>query len=305
MNISVILCTFNRARDLSRALDSLAASVLPSSCEWEVLVVDNNSTDDTKNVVDAYCKEHPGRFRYVFEPTPGKSYALNRGIRESHGELLAFLDDDVRVEPEWLRNLTSPLSDPRWAGVGGRILPEDGFQKPSWLSTDKAYALAPLAVFDPEIPAGKMNDTPFGANMAFPRRAFEKYGNFRCDLGPQPGGAPQKSEDSEFGHRVLKSGESMRYEPSAVVYHIVPPNRLKKKYFLDWWFDKARADVLAFGVPVRWAIAGIPAVMFRRIIVWTARWIFGITPASRFSAKCTVWSLAGSMSECYRQAKRS
>ena len=105
MKITVILCTYNRCQSLVRALDSLAASILSETIEWEVLVVDNNSSDQTKAIVEDFCRQYPGRFRYLFEPQQGKSYALNAGIREARGDILAFVDDDVTVEPMWLQNL--------------------------------------------------------------------------------------------------------------------------------------------------------------------------------------------------------
>ena len=76
--------------------------------------------DSTREVVEDFSRRHPGMFRHVFEPQPGKSFALNRGIGEARGNVLAFLDDDVTVEPTWLHNLTAPLKDKQWAGVGGR-----------------------------------------------------------------------------------------------------------------------------------------------------------------------------------------
>src|SRR5579864_7055808 len=118
MNITVILCTFNRCRSLEQTLGSIAHSVVPDSIEWEVLVVDNNSNDQTRDVVKGFSDQHPGRFRYIFESTPGKSHALNAGIRESRSEVLAFVDDDVTVESTWLYNLTAVLKDDTWAGTG-------------------------------------------------------------------------------------------------------------------------------------------------------------------------------------------
>ena len=76
------------------------------------------------NVVDEYCTEFPGRFRYLFESQPGKSHALNSGIEAARGQLLAFMDDDVIVEPMWLQNLTTRFHDRKWAGFGRRILPQ-------------------------------------------------------------------------------------------------------------------------------------------------------------------------------------
>src|SRR5690242_5620823 len=102
MNISVILCTFNRYSHLDIALNSIAASDVPENVEWEILVVDNNSTDRTREVVYNLMNRFPERIRYFFEPHPGKSYALNTGIRQAAGEILVFTDDDVIVEPAWL-----------------------------------------------------------------------------------------------------------------------------------------------------------------------------------------------------------
>ena len=103
MNITVILCTFNRSQSLVRALGSVVLSRLPEAVTWEVLVVDNNSCDQTREVVADFCARYPGRFRYVFESEPGKSNALNRGVAEAHGDVLAFMDDDVIVDPSGCR----------------------------------------------------------------------------------------------------------------------------------------------------------------------------------------------------------
>jgi len=121
MKITVILCTFNRCQLLVNALESVARSTLPDSVDWEVLVVDNNSSDRTSQVVKSFSQRYPGRFRYLFELRAGKSRALNAGIQEARGNVLAFIDDDVVVEPTWLHNLTVNLNNGEWAGAGGRI----------------------------------------------------------------------------------------------------------------------------------------------------------------------------------------
>src|SRR5712692_10838040 len=117
MKISVIVCTFNRCATLAKALESLAASTLERSVDWEVLVVDNNSSDQTREVVEHFRNHDPSRFTYLFEPQPGKSHALNAAIRHAKGEILAFMDDDVTVEPNWLQNLTAALHTGEWAGA--------------------------------------------------------------------------------------------------------------------------------------------------------------------------------------------
>lgn len=304
MKITVILCTYNRCEKLAKALESISASILPSEVAWEVLVVDNNSRDHTREVAEKFCSQFPGRFRYLFEPQQGKSHALNTGIREARGRVLAFTDDDVVVEPTWLQNLSAALDDGKWVGIGGRVLPERTFSPPRWIPVGDRYALAPLAVFAPGIEAGPLSEAPFGANMAFQKRLFEKYGDFRTDLGPRPG-SEIRSEDTEFGDRLLAAGELLFYQPSAIVYHSVPQERVQKKYFLAWWFDKARADIRASRIPAdaKWFVAGVPLYLFRRLAAWTLRWLVASRPAERFSCKLKVWGVAGTILECFLQSR--
>src|ERR1700681_3481669 len=111
MKITVILCTYNLWGSFAKALESVAEQTFSKSVEWEVLVVDNNSRDQTREVVEEFNRRHPGRFRYLLEKRSGKSYALNAGISEARGDILAFMDDDVTVEPTWLQNLTAALGN--------------------------------------------------------------------------------------------------------------------------------------------------------------------------------------------------
>lgn len=305
MKISVILCTFNRCQSLATALGSIVASTVPPLTEWEVLVVDNNSNDQTRDVVEEFRRLYPGRFRYLFESRPGKSFALNSGIREALGDVLVFVDDDVTVDRMWLQALTGGLFDGGWAGAGGRVLPQWTVPVPVWLPRDERYSLAPLAMFDLGPDGGPLTEPPFGTNMAFQRIMFEKFGDFRTDLGPRPG-SEIRSEDTEFGRRLLSAGERLRYEPSAIVYHPVPPHRTQKRYFLKWWHAKARADIREFGIPrdTRFFLAGIPLYLFRRLAVWTLRWTTAYSARKRFSCKLKVWGVAGQIIECY-QTRRS
>ena len=305
MNISVILCTYNRCQTLEKALASVAASTPPESIQWEVLVVDNNSPDGTRDVAESFCHRYPGRFRYLFELHQGKSYALNTGIREARGDVLAFMDDDVTVESSWLQNLTADLYSGDWAGAGGRILPRWPCAPPSWLPEKEWYGMAPLVMFDRGTKAGPLTDPPFGTNMAFHRRVFEKYGTFRTDLGPGLNGKIRNNEDTEFGRRLLEAGERLRYEPTAVVHHSVPPNRLRKDYFLTWWFNKGRSDIRVNGLAAdtKWFVSGIPLYLFRRLAVGTLRWMVTRDPSRRFSRRLAVWLLAGTMVESYHRSR--
>lgn len=301
MNISVILCTFNRCCLLPAALESVAASSVPPGIKWEVLVVDNNSTDETREVVEAFSRRHPGRFRYLFEPHPGKSYALNAGIASATGDALAFMDDDVTVVPEWLWSLVAPLTEGGFAGTGGRIKPRWATTElPNWLPNEGWSATGPLVSFDRGDEGHPLEESPFGTNMAYLRRAFEQYGGFRVDLGPCPYNEI-RNEDSEFARRLLRAGERLYYVPSAVVYHPVTEDRLTKKYFLTWWFDKGRSQIRESGVPQDegWLIRGIPLIMFRRLARWTVQWSITLNPRRRFECKLRAWTSLGIISECH------
>jgi glucosyl-dolichyl phosphate glucuronosyltransferase len=304
MQVTVILCTFNRCESLANALKSVAGSRMPESTAWEVIVVDNNSSDDTPRVVKEFQRRFPQRFRYIFEAKPGKSNALNRGIRETDARVLAFMDDDVQVDPDWLQLLTGVFRDERYVGAGGRILPERGFVPPGWLASLERYSLAPLAMFDLGCDPGELKEAPFGTNMAFRREVFARYGDFRRDLGPQPG-SEIRSEDTEFGMRVLRAGERLWYEPSAVVYHAVPRHRVTQTYFLKWWYGKGRGDVRESGSEMdgHFSLSGVPVVLVRRLAVWTARWAFALAPARRFDCKTKMWWLAGKIREHFAQSR--
>ncbi len=284
MDITIVLCTYNRCGFLATALSSAVASVLPESVEWEILVVDNNSKDATREVVAGFCKQYPSRIRYLFEPKQGKSNALNTGIQEARGHILAFMDDDVRVER-----------------AGGRVVPEWLRPAPRWLSPEAWYAAGPLVQFDLGSKAGELFEPPFGTNMAFRKSIFEKCGDFLPELGPRPG-SEIRNEDTEFGARVLAAGERLRYEPSAIVHHPVPENRIDKRFFLAWWYHKGGASIRQFGVRpgTKYYVAGVPLYLFRNLLVWALRWMLAFSSTQRFSNKLNVWTKVGEILECYR-----
>ncbi len=308
MDITVILCTYNRCSSLGKALESVAASKLPRSIRWEVLVVDNNSRDRTREVVEDFSRRYPGRFRYLFEPQSGKSHALNAGIREATGDILAFMDDDVVVDAAWLQNLTAELRTGQWIGAGGRILPPPDFIPPSWLPLDGSYAMTGiLAFFDLGPNPGVLTLPPVGTNMAFRKTVFEKHGGFHTGLGPRPG-SEIRGEDTEFGQRLFDRGERLRWEPSAVVYHPVPEARLNKRYFLKWRFDFGRGLVLE--MPDRPPVCGISRSYFSlakttyKLAIRAVRWLCTWNSSKRFYLKTFVWMYAGAAAEFYQRGRR-
>ena len=313
MNITVILCTYNRSQILAQALESVVGSKLPESTAWEVLVVDNNSSDTTRAVVEDFCRRYPGRFRYLFEAHPGKSYALNAGVRAARGEVLAFTDDDVTVEASWLQNLTAVLDGEEWAGAGGRTRPARAFSPPRWMALEGPYSLGGVlaALFDLGDKPCQLDRAPYGANMAFRKKMFENYGGFRLDLGPSPTrDIPRPNEDAEFGRRLMAAGERLRYEPAAVVYHPIPEARIEKEYFLNWWFDYGRALVREagkraeiFGIPRHYL--SIPKMIVALLAPRTLRWMVALDPPKRLFNKCWVWMTAGEIVETYHRARAS
>jgi glycosyltransferase involved in cell wall biosynthesis len=305
MRITVVLCTYNRVRSLATALESIATQTVPQSVGWEILVVDNNSSDETRQVVEDFQRRYPKRIRYLFEPQQGLSYARNAGIRDSRSDILAFIDDDETASTDWLQNLTANLLGGEWAGAGGRVLPQWNGSRPRWLSAKGSFALGPLAVFDPGLEAGLMTVPPVGANMAFRKEAFDKYGEFRTDLG-RAGKNLLSNEDIELGRRLMNAGERLRYEPLAVTYHPVEETRARREYFLAWWFNKGRSDVLESGIQSsRKHVLGIPLRLFRDFVVETVRWIASFDPSQRFVSKLKVWCYAGQAFESYAQALRA
>jgi glycosyltransferase involved in cell wall biosynthesis len=305
MKITVILCTYNRCRSLANALGSLAASEVPESVTWEVLVVDNNSKDRTREVTEEFCRRYPDRFRYLFEPRQGKSYALNAAILEARGHILAFTDDDVLVAPTWLQNVTAPLDSGEWAGVGGRILIARELVCPNWLTFEGEYNQGGvLALFDLDGSAREISKPPYGANMSFRKEMFQKHGTFRTDLG-RCAESLLSNEDTEFGRRLVESGEHLWYEPSAVVYHAVAENRLKKSYFLKFWYDYGRSQSREYSnrsdvwrIP-RWCFSA-PLMLFNVLPARVRIWMFSRDPKRRFFFKCVVWRTWGEIVELPR-----
>lgn len=306
LDITVILCTYNRCTDLAGVLETIARSEIANSIAWEVLVVDNNSTDQTCEIVEQFCQKYPGLFHYLFEPTPGKSYALNAGVAKARGRVLAFVDDDVSVEPSWLQNLTKELlREPSWAGSGGRTLAAEKFTLPPWLPPGSLPIVYPH--FDLGDQPTRMSCAPYGSNMAFQKHMFGRYGGFRTDLGPSPkSDIPRPNEDTEFGRRLLAAGERLRYEPSAVVYHPVPKARITKEYFLSWWFDYGRALIRERGD--RPDVYGIPwdyLSLVSRFAQISAHTLIGSVlrgSSKRFAHKCEVWKNKGQIAELRRRS---
>ncbi|MCU1384083.1 MAG: glycosyl transferase family 2, partial [Acidobacteria bacterium] len=179
-DLTVLICTWNRAALLGETLDSIARVTAPDGLHWDVLVVDNNSTDATAALVRSRSADFPVALRYAFEPRQGKSCAMNTGLHASHAPLIAFADDDINVSPEWLAAIAGAFRDhPDMAYLGGRVDPIWEAPCPSWFpSTGKTLwgTLAILDYGDEPFVFEERRKIPLGANFAIRRSLCERIG---------------------------------------------------------------------------------------------------------------------------------
>jgi glucosyl-dolichyl phosphate glucuronosyltransferase len=246
LSATVLICTYNRAELLRETLATLRR--VRSRRRWDILVVDNNSTDHTRQVVEQRTEDMPAPLHYIFEPRQGKSYALNNGISLSQGEIIVFTDDDVRVGPGWLDAACEALdADPSIEYTGGPVRPLWGAPPPQWIDRDRGDLWGTLAILDyghePFIFEDRKR-VPLGVNMAVRRTMIERIGGFHPDLGRR-GRSLLGQEQAEFFSRGRLAGAQGLYIPAMEVHHYVPESRLTKQYFRRWWFWKgvARAKV--------------------------------------------------------------
>lgn len=231
--LTVVVSTYNRADRLPRALEALLEQT--DDVPYEIIVVDNNSTDSTGYVVNAIAASARGRLRYAFEPRQGLSYGRNTGVELSAAPLVAFTDDDVRVAPDWVRELKRTFDEhPEVDYVGGPVLPNWLEPPPRWLT--QAH-WSPLALQDygpTAIVTGRERGMCLvGANLAFRRSVFERVGSFSLELGRIKDGIGS-TEDHDMQLRVWRAGMRGLYDPSPVVIADVTPDRMQKAYHHRW-----------------------------------------------------------------------
>lgn len=210
MKVSVVVCTYNRASKLPDCLRSLLAMTVPEEVSWELVCVDNNSTDNTKRVIEDLARQSNIPIRYVFEKHQGSSHAKNAGLKLAVGEIIAITDDDCIVDPEWLATIWKEFqADPTLDVVGGRVelYNKDDMQISVRTSRERAdFSLAEL--FNTMIP---------GANVAFRRRVIAEVGLFDPDFGA--GARIPSAEDSDFVYKTHKANFKIVYSPDILIYH--------------------------------------------------------------------------------------
>jgi hypothetical protein len=289
IHATVLIATYNRAALLDRTLGSLRRLRMAPHRRWELIVVDNNSSDDTRLVVERHSRDFPVPLRYLLETRQGRSSALNAGIAAARGAVIAMTDDDVIVDEGWLEAactaLLEPIS-PEIAYAGGPVRPLWEAAPPAWLDVRRGDLWGTIAIQDhggEPFVYERQKKVPLGANMAATRELFARIGAFRADLGRTSGARVLGQEVPELLARARAAGCHGAYVPAMQVEHHVPAARLTRGYFRRWWFGKgvsrARLEesrpVTELGVDLRHTphILGVPRYMYRNAVQDLAGWV--------------------------------
>ncbi|MEN3339132.1 MAG: glucosyl-dolichyl phosphate glucuronosyltransferase [Acidobacteriota bacterium] len=316
---SVVIATYKRAADLRETLASLAG--LQPDGPWEVIVVDNNSPDDTRAVVEAAAPSFPVDLRYLFEREQGRSPALNAGIRAARGAIIATTDDDVRVPADWLNTAARGLERLQCDYVGGRVLPIWGAPRPAWIPNHGGKQWAVIALLDyGSEPMEFGARVPLGVNMAFRREAFERAGLFDPNTG-RKAGTLLGQEVREWCIRARQAGVRGFYIPEMALEHIIPADRLCKRYFRRWFFwrgisrallyERAGLDmeapeqkILDFSkVP---HLGGVPRYLYRKAVSHLLGWFVAAmrrNAVASFDHEVWIWFFAGIVKQRWRDSR--
>jgi glycosyltransferase involved in cell wall biosynthesis len=323
LDATVLICTYNRADRLGETLDSLARSRVDAAraLRWNVIVVDNNSQDATRAVVESRMSTYPVELLYLFEPRQGKSNALNTGLAATHAAIVVFTDDDVRVDEGWLEASCRPmLEDATIDYTGGPVIPIWERPRPAWLDEGRSDLWGTLAILDygpePFLFEAKQR-VPLGANMAVRRTLIDRIGGFDPKLG-RTGDSLLGQEQAEFFCRSRAIGARGAYVPEMSLHHHVPAKRLTRAYFRRWWFWKGiskrrleqRHPITELGVDLSRVprVAGVPRFMFGSAIRDGVGWLAAVlagNPANRMRHEMMLCYFAGYARGCLSAAPPS
>ena len=230
--ISVIICTYNREKYIYNVLKSLALGTLEHQA-YEIVLVDNNCTDNTRGEVDHFCNVFPQvTLRYFVETNQGLSHARNRGIRESKGDILVYVDDDATVNPDYLKTYADWFAaHPETDAAGGPIIPhyETGAE-PKWMTYFIKRLLTGYLYFGDKAKPFPGQNYPGGGNAAYRSRVFEKVGLYNVELG-RNGDSLGGGEEKDIFDKMKREGMQFVYLPQAILYHSIPGYKLEADYF--------------------------------------------------------------------------
>jgi len=232
--LSVIIPTRNRANLLNKALTSLVNQTYPQQ-NFEVIVIDNGSTDNTKEIVESYIQLIP-QIHYIFEPEPGLHRGRHAGLNAASGDILVYGDDDIEAFPTWLEGIAESFSDPSVALVGGNNLPryeskppewvEQLWQKTPWGITNPHYSLIDFGQEGREISPYYV----YGCNFSIRKKTLAEIGGFHPDSMPEHLLKYRGDGETAVSNTILKRGFRTQFNPKASVYHYVSNQRMKFSY---------------------------------------------------------------------------
>ena len=306
MDASILICTYNRATSLGRTLASLTRMTRRPDIAFEVVAVDNNSSDATQKVLASHAGGVPLVVRR--EPRPGKSHALNSGLDHCRGEVVLLTDDDVIVRPDWLCVTVDAFRTWRCDAVFGRVLPRWPGRVPHWYSQRLAPALALLDYGDRSFQLQDTGQGFFGANAAIRRTAIEAVGRWSTVLN-RVGQGLAMGEDSAICQRLVEEQFSVRYEPDSVVYHDVGPNRMTKTYFRRWFRAHGQSSVIRNSEwqRARKYIAGVPSYLLRMAVEMAWQTLcnrLSGSAADAFATEMGLQRVLGAMGEFHRRREQ-
>lgn len=303
MQLTVIVCTYNRAAILPRCLGGLARQQDVDGFDWEVLVVDNNSTDSTRATVASLADALPIRIRYTFEPQQGLNHARNRGAQESQATYFGYIDDDIEASPHWLSALHGALTTNDADAVGGRIHLDPAIELPRWIQPELFGFLGHQDFGEEPFQMDGVRRYPYGGNMFFHRRVIDRIGLFNPRLGRRGSGRKRgelfKGAETDYFERLAAHGGArIFYEPRAIVYHQVQPFQLTKKYFRTIHYNAGYQRALHDGQTFRRTLLGIPLFLFpqlgRSAMSYLGR-VIAEGPDLAFRQQMTVGHFVGTM----------
>lgn len=284
VRLTVVVPTFNRAHLLPELLDALNSQVVPPDLTWELIVVDNNSFDDTRSVIEAAQASFRVPITYLFERSQGLSIARNTGIKHSKGEIIAFIDDDAIPAGNWVAMVVRAMHDCQADVIGGRILLRWIVPAPRWL-LDEPGLHTYLALMDHAITVRLTTATGrpaiWGANMAFTSDCLAQIGGFDPGLGPVGAKLYRGGEEVDLIRRALDKGKTVVYDPRLVVWHRIDRDRMRRSYFRRFYFEMAEGEAIRQASRSHRNLFGAPLHSYRRAVTSLARWLSAVSCLSR------------------------
>lgn len=298
MKLDVVVPTYNRSGLLQSAISSLLEAPIPPGLDVTIFVIDNNSKDDTEEVVRKIETESAGRVRYIKETRQGLSYARNAGITAGSGDVIGFIDDDEEIDAQWYTVIAREFANPATQFIGGPYLANCQIAMPSWLPPGYNGVIGviepkPRTVMNASFPGNLQ-----GGNAVFRRAVFAQVGMFDLKLGRSNKGLLSE-EDAELYRRLISANVLGFHVPDLIIYHYIPASRLTRGYYRSWCYwrgishgiaDKKRREPAAY-------FLGLPRHRIRKAALGLAAMPLNLSPTRGegppFTRELAFWDLLG------------